>query len=308
MSLKQLRVSFFSALALFVAVIAAPGAAHATLGDAIINTIASSSDVPGLFSGFSYLFGIVLGVLGIGKIYEHVQSPQQVPIWDGLKRMLAGGAFFALPIVLEAAETTLDPGNLADASQTGFAGVTSAGGLDAMLVALIGDIWQPMLLLISGFGYLAGIVLIMIGIMRMLKGMQDGVKGPGGIGTIMTFIAGAALFALDALMGAWNTSMFGSNVTTTIPELQYTAGMTAAEIGHAHAVFSAVIAFMIILGFVSFVRGIFILRSVAEGDQQASMMAAVTHIFGGALAVNLGPLLNAIQTTLGIAPYGLIFL
>ena len=83
--------------------------------------------------------------------------------------------------------------------------------------------------------------------------------------------------------------------------------MTDAEILHATTVISAVIKFMIIIGLVSFVRGIFIVRDVAEGNQQASLMAGVTHMVGGALAVNMGPLINAVQQTLGIAEYGVNF-
>ena len=64
---------------------------------------------------------------------------------------------------------------------------------------------------------------------------------------------------------------------------------------------------MTIVGLISFVRGIFIIRSVAEGSGQASIMAGVTHLVGGALAVNLGPLLAAVQWTLGITDYGIRF-
>ena len=49
------------------------------------------------------------------------------------------------------------------------------------------------------------------------------------------------------------------------------------------------------------------MRGVAEGSQQASVMSGVTHLIAGALAVNLGPLLNAVQVTLGITGYGIAF-
>jgi hypothetical protein len=278
-----------------------------TLGAVIVNTVASSSLLPGLFGGASYLFGIVLGVLGIAKLYEHVQNPAQVPIWDALKRFLTGGAFLALPMVMEAAYVTL-AANIDELDNSEFnTGGISDGGLDAVVARLMGDIWQPMGFLIAGFGYLAGIIFIMIGIMRLMKGMQDGVQGPGGIGTIMTFLVGGALFSLDAMMGAWSTSMFGNNQVATDGALVYTAGMTDAEVGHVHTVIASVIAFMMVIGWVSFVRGLFILRAVSDGNQQASMMAAFTHMFGGALAINLGPLLNAVQATLQIAQYGLNF-
>ena len=83
--------------------------------------------------------------------------------------------------------------------------------------------------------------------------------------------------------------------------------MTAAEQQHVHTTIAAIIKFMIVVGLVSFVRGLFIIRDVSEGSQQASLMAGITHIVGGALAVNLGPLINAVQATLGIGAYGITF-
>jgi len=65
--------------------------------------------------------------------------------------------------------------------------------------------------------------------------------------------------------------------------------------------------FMIMVGLISFVRGIFIIREASEGGQQASIMAGVTHMVGGALAVNLGSLINAVEATLGITNYGIQF-
>ncbi len=282
------------------------GCGGQTLGGVICNTIESSWLVPGLFSGFSYLFGIILGALGIGKLVEHVTNPNQTPIWDPLKKFLAGSGFLALPMVMESAFNTLAFG-ITRADVTGFNGQTSGLGLDAMVARLMEDLWFPMSELIGAFGYLAGIVLIMVGISRMLKSAQDGPRGPGGIGTIMTFIVGGALFSIDSMMGAFSSSMFNSNAVSTFGVLQYTTGMTAVEVNHVHAVISSVLAFMIVLGWISFMRGFFILRDVAEGSQQASLMAALTHLFGGALAVNLGPLLNAVQNTLGIGQFGLMF-
>jgi hypothetical protein len=76
---------------------------------------------------------------------------------------------------------------------------------------------------------------------------------------------------------------------------------------HVQAVITAVIAFVFIIGWVSFIRGFFIIRNVAEGTGQASMMAGLTHVFGGAIAVNLGPMMNAVQATLGLDGFGVTF-
>lgn len=278
------------------------------VGAVVANVTESSSGIPGLFAGLSYFFGTILGALAIAKLYEHVNNPHQTPVWDSLKRFLAGGAFFALPMVMDAAQTTLMGSGLPAHVLTGFnSGGHSGSGLDAMVVSFMGDLWTPMLFLLNGFAYLAGIVLVMIGISRLLKSAQEGARGPGGLGTIMTFITAGALFSLNGMVGSWTQSLFGTDQTLTFGDLAYTGGMAGPEIGHVEAVISAIIAFVAILGWISFIRGWFIVRDVAEGSHQASLMAGITHLFGGALAVNLGPVLNAVQTTLGLTAYGVNF-
>jgi hypothetical protein len=317
------KISMFSkylvaVLVTFLFVVISPGAAFAAppsctgggLGTVMCNLVAGTQLLPGLFTGFAYLSGTILGVLGIQKVVDHVNNPHQNPPWDFMKRFLAGGALFALPMVMEAAWNSIigaGGNNAGSAGNTGWAGATSAGGLDEMVVLLMNDVMAPMWVMISGFAYLAGIVLVLIGIFRLLKTMQEGPRGPGGIGTIFTFLTAGALFALDDIFGAINTSLFATNMTTSIPALQYTTGMTGQEVDHVHAVISAALAFMMVLGWVSVVRGLFILRDVAEGSQQASLMASFTHMIGGGLAINLGPLLNAVQTTLGLGVYGVNF-
>jgi hypothetical protein len=289
----------------------AGGGSHCTsgtLGGVICNTISSSADLPDLLSALSYLMGLILGIIGIFKLREHVESPGQVPIWDPIKRFLAGGSFFALPAMIEAAIETLDKdGGIKEYGNTGFQGESTGKGLDAMMVKLIGDIWEPMLALLLAFGYLAGIMLVMIGISRFLKTEQEGPRGPTGIGTIMTFLVAGAMFSLHKMVGALSSSLFDKNVVTTKGELVYKAGMEASEIAHVEAVIAAVIAFVALIGWISIVRGFFIVRGVAEGNSQASMMAGMTHLLGGALAVNLGPVISAVQATLGIAEYGIKF-
>lgn len=72
-----------------------------------INT--SIADLPGLLTALSYLFGILLAVLGILKIKDHVENPTQTPLKDGAIRLLAGGCLLALPILFEAMKNTLEP-------------------------------------------------------------------------------------------------------------------------------------------------------------------------------------------------------
>lgn len=75
------------------------------------NITTSVESVPGLLTGLSYLFGILVGILGILKIKDHVENPQQTPLKDGAIRLAAGGGLFALPIVYEAMFETIGDGN-----------------------------------------------------------------------------------------------------------------------------------------------------------------------------------------------------
>ncbi len=271
-----------------------------TLGGVIKNLVKSTDNVPGLFKGVSYLMGLLMGFFGVMKLKDHVENPGQTPVWEPVKRFIAGGGFFALPAVMGATSRSLsgstDAMSYSDFNNSG----ASSLGLDGMLVKLIGDIWQPMHFIMIGFCYLAGIILIMMGIARLLKSEQDGPRGPASLGTIMTFLVAGALLSVDKMLGASLGSLFDSTTTSSNGVLQYTSGIGAEELKHAHAVIAAIVAFVAIIGWVSFIRGLFILRGVSEGSGQASMMAAVTHIIGGAIAVNLGGFIMAVQNTLGI--------
>ncbi|MEM7651026.1 MAG: hypothetical protein AAF204_02950 [Pseudomonadota bacterium] len=77
-------------------------AAGNTFSDIAENITTSIADLPGLLAALSYMFGILLGVLGVMKIKDHVENPTQTPLKDGAIRLAAGGALFALPILFEA--------------------------------------------------------------------------------------------------------------------------------------------------------------------------------------------------------------
>ena len=295
----------------------AVGCGGGGLGDILCNIFNSThgnnaaTKADGLLAGLSYLFGLVIGIWAIVKFYEHVQNPQQVSVFEPLKKTLVAGCLFALPKLIEVVYVTMQGGlGTAGTGISGWSGKASGGGLDTMVVALMNDVFNPFSGVIMLFCYLAGVILVMIGITRLMKSAQEGPRGPGGFGTIMTFLIAGALFSADEMMYAFTNSFFGgtagANIKTT-SALQFNAGLKANEEQHVLSVISAVLAFVMILGWISFVRGWFIIRDVAEGNQQASLMAGLTHLFGGALAINLGPVLEATQATFGLSAIGIKF-
>lgn len=305
---------------------------------------------PAFLHSMAYAFAVILTLWGVLKIRDHVQSPTQVSVWEGVSRFIAAGAFFALPITMDAVYQSMN--NIANASsitgmvggvtgseynegvgcadsgggllgglggglggllgggggsQTG--GAAAGGGLDSMMACFMNDLLGPMHVLITMFGYVAGTIFIMIGISRLMKSAQEGARGPGGIGTLMTFITGGALISFNNMVSAITASVFGLNdvKTATYHELNYTDGLSTDAMAHTNTVIASVLKFMIVIGLISFIRGIFIIRSVAEGNGQASMMAGMTHLVAGAIAINLGAFIEAIQASLGIGAFGISF-
>ena len=76
------------------------------------NIIGSMHGVPGLITGLSYMFGLILGVLGVLKIKDHVENPGNTPLKEGAIRLGAGGFLLALPIVYNAMQAV--PGSGTD--------------------------------------------------------------------------------------------------------------------------------------------------------------------------------------------------
>ncbi len=78
------------------------------------NVTKSIESLPGLLTALTYLFGLLIAVLGILKIKDHVENPSQTPLKDGAIRLAIGGALFALPIVMESVFNTVGVGNQQD--------------------------------------------------------------------------------------------------------------------------------------------------------------------------------------------------
>ena len=117
----KIRASYYKFGAAMTVGMLMPGEAQAQTVPNTFNTIANNivtgvQDMPGLISSIAYLFGVLLGALGIMKLKDHVENPGQVPLKDGAIRLVAGGALFALPIVIEAMKATLDQRSVADAT------------------------------------------------------------------------------------------------------------------------------------------------------------------------------------------------
>lgn len=286
---------------------AACGISDGSIGWVMCTLADSLSGLPGLIAVVAYLAGLIFGLRAILKLKDHVDDPRQVKLDEPGKYALASGLLLSLGFTLHVIRGSLFGAGADTLSNTGFSGTPSAGGLDFVLYLFVADIWWPAHTLLSVFCYIAGLTLALIVLLRLIKDAQEGAKGPAGLGTIGTLFIAGVFLSMDHVLAAFSNSLFAESEVRTAPDLLWATGMPDSTYMHVHAVFDAAVAFFWLIGLVAFIRGWFILRDVAEGGQQASFMAGTTHVIGGALCVNLGPLLEAVQISTGVFGAGVQF-
>lgn len=76
------------------------------------NVIQSTNSFSGLINTAAYLAGTAFGVAGIFKLKQHVDSPAQHAMKDGLIRLGAGGGLLGFPFVVQSMQGAIANGNL----------------------------------------------------------------------------------------------------------------------------------------------------------------------------------------------------
>ena len=299
----------FLKMMLLVAVLVVIGhdaqAAGGKLSNIMTNVTMSWGSFQSILSAVAWLMGAGLGTIAIFKFKDHVDNPAQTPLSAGVKRMLAGGMLLSLPFMLNAVRGSLY-GNMTvggnSLKNTGFGGAValSPGGLDKMVVDVMSNIAGPLEGLLTAFSYLAGIALLLVGISRLTKRLEEGPRGPAGFGTIMTFIASGALFSFGDSMGTFTSTVFGDNNLMSVIVINSNVITNATDKARIEKVLEGVEVFVMIVGYIAFIRGWFVLKNFADGQQGATMAQGLTFLFGGTVAINLGELINALQNTVGV--------
>lgn len=315
MGIKSISIFYKTIVLVALGVVILPGSSFAavpsTLGDAMTNIANSFGNFQNIHTTFAYIAGVFMAVWAIFKFKDHVDMPNQVPLSDGVKRLLAGGMFLAWPMLWEALGTTVigTGGNFLKANKgIILTPAATPKTLDEVAVALIDDIAGPLQAMVGVFAWLGGLTFLMVGISRVTKTMQEGPRGPTGMGTIMTFFVAGALFNAGNMVGFATATLFGdaSQSTYWTPGTDLKTALGAGEAQVTDTI-NALMIFVSLVGYIAFIRGFFVLRSFADGNQQTSLAQALTFLFGGALAINLGDLVNAIQDSLGYTALGFTF-
>lgn len=276
------------------------------MGDVFLNVLQSWGGITNILSTLAYFLGIFLVVHGIFKFKDHVDNPSQTRLSDPMKRMFAGGMFLSLPFMLRAMRGSIfgaeNVGSNALKSSKSDAANLSDGGLDKMVVDFMTNVAGPAEALLGAFSYLAAIALLLVGISRLTKKLEEGPRGPAGMGTIMTFIASGALFSFGDMMGTFANSVFGAGGNQLKTNSLVASNVINDDESRLRVekVIDAVMVFVMLVGYIAFIRGWFVMKAFADGQQGATIAQGLTFLFGGALAINLGELVNVLMRTVNV--------
>jgi hypothetical protein len=69
------------------------------VSDVTTNSVMTSHGMSQLFNAFAYIGGVALVVFGIIKLKQHVDHPGDVPMRQGMMRLLAAGMLLSLPFM-----------------------------------------------------------------------------------------------------------------------------------------------------------------------------------------------------------------
>lgn len=180
--------------------------------------------------------------------------------------------------------------------------------LDLMLARFIKDIAKPMLTITYVGAYIFGAYLLVKGLLKCVKYSDEGSKGQQKFSGLWgNLLIGALLMALPSSMNSIAGTLYsdaGASFGETAMEyanqiLRYDTVTDPDIQAKLNRTYWTIITFVQILGLISFVRGLSILRSVTDGNTQVTSMAGLTHVVAGAIAWNLGEFVQVIFNTVG---------
>lgn len=167
-------------------------------------------------------------------------------------------------------------------------------GLAGALIALVENITAPVLGLISVACWILAICAFLAGALRLIQHASQG-RTPSGWGTLMWFMVAVVLVRLPEWVAAAGRSLFA----TAPSNAQVTLGYGAPTADWTQLI-GAVLTIVSLIGLLAIIKGLFALRAAADGSGRETVPAASMNIIGGVCAWHIVPLLDAVQTTLGV--------
>ncbi len=275
-----------------------------TLGHLVCNIKENLKAYPHILNALSYIMGAFLLIRGLLLLKKHSEAPAQSPVSTPIAHLFGAGALMLLPSLAAVVQATVfgGGGGAGEFGCTPGKVSSDAASLDVMMQNFVTNLHGPIFILVSLISIAAGLTFI---VSALLKGVKTGADARTADPKIIIshLIFGAILISTGTILPDTLASIFGSgkiSSMTGIKLIQWSK-ITGSGVNPeaADKTVAAILAFVQIIGIISFLRGWLILKKAVEGGGQATLPQGFTHVIGGAMAINIDAMLKAIDATFG---------
>jgi hypothetical protein len=267
-----------------------------------------------LIISLCYCGGIFFVGTGLHQLSRRAEGDREVKFHHPMARLIGGTFLISLPNVLAWIMSTLflvpQGGGVYGASPcnggsstwqpTGGNGLTP----EYMIQNLVENIREPMTLMLSIMATIIGLVLIYKGLVKSTKYGTDP-KAYSIPNILANLIVGCILFTTGTSFDLVSNTLLGDNhvYQTSSAFWSYMAGspflsqFSPDQLVSFETTVGYCLNFFQLIGIIGFIRGWLILKSSVEGSGQATIAQGLTHIFGGAMAINIFQILEIFNYT-----------
>lgn len=272
-----------------------------TLGEVMCNASDNVSPLAELFNGFAYILGGIAIGRGLYMLQKRAEGGQKT-LSEGIMYIVGGACLMALPAAIGAVVQSLmatdGGGGLSFCSPGAGASAGEELTLDQMMINLVENIRDPMTFMLSCIAIVMGVFIFVRG---LIKATQYGVdpRNNSGPKIVTSLVFGALLFVIGQSLGMIQDTLFGT------PEIASNSVISWAtfdnlddDSGRFKRAVIAALTFFQLIGMIAFIRGLLLLKTHIEGGQ-GSMAQGITHMLGGACAINIYLFLKVMDNTFG---------
>jgi len=302
-----------------IALLLGPEAALAqatTIGEVICNVAGNLGGNNGtalvqLFDGIAYISGTVLLGTALLGFKEAADNPGKPPLYQPIARLIGGAGLIALPsaiaMIVDTLFTQTGPGGTSICTINSPAAAANAG-IEVVITNFITNIQGPLIVLISIVAFTIGVFLIVRGLMKASKYGTDP-RAYSMPNILANLVTGAILVEIGQTTGVILSTLFGTASVANqnggesiVAGWAFINNLCDGSSGNCQSFVDAIAAgldFFQLIGMIAFVRGFMIIKNAVEGSGQATMAQGFTHVFGGAMAINIYTVLQLFDTTFG---------
>lgn len=277
--------------------------AASTFGDILCNAKATGAGYPFVLNAVSYVMGAFLAVRSILLFKKHGESPGQAPLTPAIAHFIGAGFLLSLPTIAAIIQKTF-MGNVGSGGSLACGVIQggAANGLDKMMINFVKNVHGPMFSLLSIIAIIVGLTFIVKGLLAGIKtGTDPRASNPRDI--VVRLAIGAVLISMGSVLPSVLASLFGTGDVSSMSSFQGIAWSKVVGSGvdttAADNAVKAILAFVQIVGGIAFLRGWLMVKAAVEGGGQVTIPQAVTHIVGGAMAINIDTMLSVFDKTFG---------